>query len=399
MGIVSVAEWMALIGLCALVVLLLFFWREQKRKRQWQLKLGRLLEAPPEEEALEEKITSLKGKIAGLERHAKVLSSLFEALKEGVILAREQGEILFSNPRALELLGVSRKRAGLKLQELLREEEFWQAFARKEAKVLEIELFWPLPRTLELTLLPLGEGFIGLILQDITPFRRLSDLRRDFVSYLSHEIRTPLTAIEGYTEHLLEEIPPPWKEELKVIRRNAKRLSRLVKDLQVLSRLELQGIPREELEELDLREVLHAALEIVYPAAQGKEIEIVSSFPNEEAFLQGSFDDLVRAVVNLLDNAVKFSPPRGKIFLSLRQEDASWHLSIRDQGPGIPALEKERVFERFYRGRRGDRQGSGLGLSIVKHIVLAHGGRIELESEPGEGTTFHLFFPLSGTKA
>ncbi len=327
------------------------------------------------------------------ERQLKVYTALLEPLKEGVVLTNDAGEIIHLNPRAADLLGLSRRQRGLNLKEILREETLWQALAQKEAAVLEIELFWPFPRTLEVTMVPLSEGFVGFILQDVTPFRRLSDIRRDFVSYLAHEIRTPLTAIEGYAENLLDEVPEEQREELAVILRNARRLSRLVKDLQTLSRLELQGIPAEEFEEIDLREVVSAATDLMRPKFEEKNLKL--SLDLQEARIRGHFDHLLRAVVNLLDNAVKFSPEGGTIEISLTPDQGTWVLSIRDQGPGISPSEKERVFERFYRGRRGDKQGTGLGLSIVKHIVLAHGGRVEVESEPGAGATFRLILPAS----
>ena len=381
---------------CLLLLLLLglFLWRVYSRQRTFKRQIINLLGlATPNDQKIFQTLAEREQKLHDCEKRLKIFTAMFEALKEGVILTNHEGEILYFNPRAMEILGVTRYRQGLNLQELLREEALWRAFARKEATVLEVESFWPLPRTLEITLIPLSEGFVGLILQDITPFRRLSDLRRDFVSYLAHEIRTPLTAIEGYAESLLEEVSEPWTEELQVILRNAQRLSRLVKDLQVLSRLEIHGISEGDLEEIDLREVVHAALDVVRPKAEEKDLDLQILLSQEAALIKGSFDDLVRAVVNLLDNAIKFSPPGATIDLQLRQKGNYWELVLRDQGPGIPSLEQERVFERFYRGRRGDKEGSGLGLAIVKHIVLAHGGQIRLESKPGQGTTFFLSLP------
>ncbi len=334
-----------------------------------------------------------KEALQNAEKQLKVYLALLEPLKEGVVLTNDEGEILHLNPRAADLLGLPRRKKALNLKEILREEALWQALAKKEAAVLEIELFWPFPRTLEVTMVPLSEGYVGFVLQDVTPFRRLLNIRRDFVSYLAHEIRTPLTAIEGYAENLLDEVPEEQREELAVILRNARRLSRLVKDLQTLSRLELQGIPPEEFEEIDLQEVVSAAIDLMRPKFEEK--NLLLRLDLQEARIRGHFDHLLRALVNLLDNAVKFSPEGGMVEVGLSRGEGVWGLVVKDQGPGISPSEKERIFERFYRGRRGDKQGTGLGLSIVKHIVLAHGGRVEVESEPGAGATFRLVFPAS----
>ena len=334
-----------------------------------------------------------KEALQNAEKQLKVYLALLEPLKEGVVLTNDEGEILHLNPRAADLLGLPRRKKALNLKEILREEALWQALAKKEAAVLEIELFWPFPRTLEVTMVPLSEGYVGFVLQDVTPFRRLLNIRRDFVSYLAHEIRTPLTAIEGYAENLLDEVPEEQREELAVILRNARRLSRLVKDLQTLSRLELQGIPPEEFEEIDLQEVVSAAIDLMRPKFEEK--NLLLRLDLQEARIRGHFDHLLRALVNLLDNAVKFSPEGGMVEVGLSRGEGVWVLAVKDQGPGISPMEKERIFERFYRGRRGDKQGTGLGLSIVKHIVLAHGGRVEVESEPGAGATFRLVFPAS----
>jgi len=371
----------------------LFLWiRERLRFANFRRQMGRLLELEEEDDfSLLQGLKRLKEDLLARERQFKVYLALLEPLKEGVVLTNNEGQILHLNPCAAELLALSRRQTGLNLKEILRQEALWQALAKREATVLEIELFWPFPRTLEVTMVPLSEGFVGFVLQDVTPFRRLSDIRRDFVSYLAHEIRTPLTAIEGYAEDLLDEVPEEQKKELMVILRNARRLSRLVKDLQMLSRLEFQGIPPEEFEEIDLRETISAAIDLMRPKIEEKTLKLRLELA--EARVRGHFDHLLRAVVNLLDNAIKFSPTGGEIRLSLSPVNGHWRLTIQDEGPGIPAEEKERIFERFYRGRRGDQQGTGLGLAIVKHIALAHGGRVEVESEPGEGARFSLILP------
>lgn len=243
-----------------------------------------------------------------------------------------------------------------------------------------------------MSLLPLEAGLFALIMSDLTPFKRLSEVRRDFVAHLAHEFRTPLTAIEGYVENLLEEAPAELKADLEIVLKNARRLSRLLKDLQVLSRLELQGIPEEDFEVVELKEVVLTALETLFPEASRKDVSLRFVPPKGSTLIRASFDDLLRALINLIENAVKFSPRGGVVEVGLKARKDWWLITVRDEGPGIPESEKDRVFERFYRGK-DHRQGTGLGLAIVKHVVKAHGGKIELETLVGKGTTFYLYLP------
>ena len=296
------------------------------------------------------------------------------------------------NQKARNFLGLSEKTPPPKLQHLLRDGEIEAALEKGRPLTLKREFFWPTHRTLEISLFPLEGGLFALIMSDLTPFKRLSEVRRDFVAHLAHEFRTPLTAIEGYAENLLEEAPAELRADLEIILKNARRLSRLLKDLQVLSRLELQGIPEEDFEVVELKEVILTALETLFPEASRKDVSLRFVPPKGSTLIRASFDDLLRALINLIENAVKFSPRGGVVEVDLKAQKDWWLISVRDEGPGIPESEKDRVFERFYRGK-DHRQGTGLGLAIVKHVVKAHGGRIELDTLVGKGTTFYLYLP------
>ncbi len=317
---------------------------------------------------------------------------LLEKLEEGLVICKKDGTIFYVNPKARIYLDLTKDPLP-NLFEILRDPLLEETIRKGQKKNLEKEFFWPRYRFFSLLILPLENDYAGLILQDLTPFKRLLDMRRDFIAHLAHEFRTPLTAIEGYTENLLEEAPGSLRADLEIILKNTRRLTKLLKDLQVLSRLELQGIPEEDFERLELKEVLFAAVETLFPEATKKDVSLRFTPPPKSTLVQGSFDDLLRAFTNLLENAIKFSPQGGEVRINLGEDRDYWVVKITDQGPGIPDSEKERIFERFYKGKGTGSKGTGLGLAIVKHVARAHGGKVEVESLPGNGSTFRFYLP------
>ncbi len=317
---------------------------------------------------------------------------VLEALEEGLILCQKNGDIIYVNPQARIYLDLAKDPLP-NLFEILRDLQIENAVREGKKETFEKEFFWPSYRFFSISVLPLEKDLAGLIFQDLTPFKRLLDVRRDFIAHLAHEFRTPLTAIEGYAENLLEEVPKNLRADLEIILKNTKRLSKLLKDLQVLSRLELQGIPEEDFEILDLKEVIYAALEVLFPEASKKDLNLRFVPPAKPVLLRGSFDDLLRALTNLLENAIKFSPPGTEVKVDLYEEGAYWVIQVSDQGPGISDSEKERIFERFYKGKGNGPKGTGLGLAIVKHVAKAHGGKVEVKSTLGKGSIFRLSLP------
>ncbi|MCS7316147.1 MAG: ATP-binding protein [Bryobacterales bacterium] len=230
---------------------------------------------------------------------------------------------------------------------------------------------------------------------------RLERVRRDFVVNVSHELRTPVASIQGYAETLLDgalEDPRHNRRFLQVIRQNAERLGRLTQDLLALTQLEWKT-RRFEFASYRLAALLDEAVETIRPIAAKKNVSVErAEIPEHwEVFCDAAAVHQIMA--NLLDNAVKFSPEGGMVEVSARLERDAGHVvvCVRDQGPGIPAADLPRIFERFYRvdkARSRELGGTGLGLAIVKHLVQAHGGRIWVESEPGRGAAFFFTLPL-----
>jgi two-component system phosphate regulon sensor histidine kinase PhoR len=259
-----------------------------------------------------------------------------------------------------------------------------------------------------------GEQGALLVFYDLTEIRRLEAVRRDFVANASHELRTPLAAIRGYAETLLDGAlrdPVRAEEFLGIIHHHAERLALLLDDLLSLSRLEAGSQPLAH-ERVPLGAVVRRSLDLVQPQAGARGVVFEVQIPEDMAVM-GDPGAVEQILVNLLDNAVKYSTGAGEVRLraqhlnrvpraEARSDGGDSHPQIRvlveDTGVGIEPRHLARVFERFYRvdsGRSRDSGGTGLGLSIVKHLTQAMGGKVGVESEVGRGSTF--WFELPGT--
>ena len=241
------------------------------------------------------------------------------------------------------------------------------------------------------------------VIHDMTQQRKLELMRRDFVANASHELRTPLSIIKGYVETLVDShstMEPADREKfLRTIQRHSDRLNAIIADLLTLSRLE-SATPGLDFTILSLQPYLQEMAQETSgrPAAAGHQLAL--QVDETVGSLQVDVEKLTQVLTNLLDNALKYTPPGSKIALSARALEAGGEveLMVRDTGPGIPAADLPHIFERFYRvekGRARDKGGTGLGLSIVKHIVQLHGGRVWAESELGQGTSIILRLPRS----
>jgi len=242
------------------------------------------------------------------------------------------------------------------------------------------------------------EGVVGVvaIFHDITSLKTVEQMRVDFVANVSHEFKTPLTSIQGYADTLIEgalEDSENNKKFLQVIKNNAERLNSLVEDLLTLSRLEsLEKIHKEK---FDIKKLIADALTKLKPLIHTKKLNIETHIGFST--LVADKEKLEQALSNLLDNAIKYTPEGGNIFIVAHQDEKNSKLTVQDSGIGIGAEHLSRIFERFYRVDKGrDRAlgGTGLGLAIVKHVALLHDGYVNVESTLGKGSSFSLFIPL-----
>lgn len=241
-----------------------------------------------------------------------------------------------------------------------------------------------------------GGGAV-LVLHDITDLRRADLVRRDFVANVSHELRTPLTAVRGYVEALMDDpaTPEQRKKFLDVIDRQTGRMERLVRDLLRLARLDAQQEAAER-HPCDVESQFKAVTADLATLIEQKKLLVEVAVNNDACVALFDPTKLHDALRNLIENAVNYSPPGGRITLAARAEGDQVALTVCDEGPGLPDSDLERVFERFYRvdkSRTADPGGTGLGLSIVRHLVELHGGRATARNNPAGGATFTILLP------
>src|SRR5215475_7139343 len=233
--------------------------------------------------------------------------------------------------------------------------------------------------------------------------KELDQLKSDFVSNVSHELRTPLTAIKGAVDLLLREVPGALNESqthhLSRVRSNTQHLAGLINDLLDLSKIE-EGKIELDAGRVSLGDLVQEVMETVKPMAAEKSVLLDVEVPEPSVLVWADRDKVTQVLMNLIGNAIKFTPSDGKIGVSTANDRRGWvRVSIRDGGPGIPASEQEKIFEKFYQVTRDGEpkpKGTGLGLAISKSLVELHGGKIWVESQPGCGSTFSFTLPVSG---
>jgi two-component system, OmpR family, phosphate regulon sensor histidine kinase PhoR len=233
------------------------------------------------------------------------------------------------------------------------------------------------------------------VFHDITEFKNLEQIKKDFIANMSHELRTPLTAIKGFAETLETEEDIKNPRYIEIIKRHADRLMYIVNDLLLLSELEDKGI-RVELEEVSLKKIIENIGRIFEQQMKEKDLKLIIEVPEDIPAIKADPFKLEQMFINLLDNAIKYTE-NGEVTLSLEHSPREVTVEVKDTGIGIPAEHLQRIFERFYvvdKSRSKKLGGTGLGLSIVKHIVLLHHGRIHVESTSGQGTKFIVTLPI-----
>ncbi len=352
----------------------------------------------------------LEQNISALEREKEKFESMVTAMQEGVVGVNHTGELIFMNSAAQKMLDLEQHFLGRPLEEVFSSEELIAPFtetltsgaSKTEVLVLEESHY-------AVRVSPVKDetggasGAVGLI-QDISEAARLEKMRRDFIANVSHELRTPLTVVRGYAEALLDGTAQPTlnKRYLETIRTEAERLNRLIDDLLDISRIQAGRLSLRK-ESFSLRETAAALTNQLAARLSEKNITVEADIPDLLQMVVGDRDRTHQMLLNLMDNALRFSRPGGKITVTAApgtgQNSGKVCVSVIDNGPGIPSEELPHIWERFYRVEKSrDRKlgGTGLGLAIVKEIIEAHGESITVESGPGSGTIFTFTLPRAG---
>ncbi len=353
-------------------------------------------------EALRQLAEQSSTRMDALRAEEALLVALTESLNEGVVAVDARQRVVRINETARRILRL-REPVPFPADYLPRDRIMREALSAvlrgEEALPSEVRVD---DHTLSLTARPLPKGGAILALYDLTPFRRLEAVRRDFVANVSHELRTPLTVISGFVETLAdEELPPDLRRQfLGMTAANVRRMQRIVDDLLDLSRIESGGwLPNPA--ELDLRSLM---AEIVGPLKDQALAKGLSLDVNIAADVRTAYADPTAArqiLSNLTENALRHTNSGSVTLFADALPEGIW-LGVRDSGSGIPEEHLPRIFERFYRadpGRSREAGGTGLGLAIVRHLAEAHGGRVRAESAVGSGTTIAALFPYAPAEA
>lgn len=411
----------ALVLVLAIISILLYvffkkFKNENSILKKSLMRIAEIIEEDPESpplyisEKVKKKIEELLEKNYELELSMRNQLTILNNIIEPIIIVKKNGVITFANIAAREITrpGVE----GRKIYEVFEEYDVNQMFeeATKTKKIIsgEITIFiegekrYYDVKIVPVTLEENNERFI-IILHDVTNERNLEKMRKEFISNVSHELRTPLTSIHGYAEALLEDDlsnKELVKKFLKIIESEAARMTRIINDLLDLEKLE-SGNSQFSFERINLTEVLEHVRHIIEPLAEDYGVEVEFSYPDDLNMI-GDKDRLVQMILNLVDNAVKYTSLKEKgqkkVVVEAYEEDDKIILIVKDTGVGIPDESQKRLFERFYRvdkARSRKMGGTGLGLSIVKTIVEKHKGTIEFTSKEGVGTTFKVILPTN----
>jgi two-component system phosphate regulon sensor histidine kinase PhoR len=360
------------------------------------------------EKKLDDELFAKTGELLLRTEEAETESSLREAIlnsmTEGVIALDRDLRVILVNPRVCSFFG-SEGGKGMTLLEFSGSTELEETAHRvlEERKSIELLLKRHArgseQRFRVFAALLGGGGGIVMVLDDISRLVRLEQVRKDFAANVSHELRTPIQLIKGFAENLLDSSLDD-REQIRrfteIIAKNAQNMENLTNDLLILVSLEDDNTAKPPMEMTYIAPLITEAAGMVEIAAKKKNIVMETLCPESlQARVHGSF--IVQALVNLLDNGIKYSDPGSRLQVRAFTENNSLLIEVKDEGIGIPAEHMERIFERFYRvdrARSREAGGTGLGLAIVRHIALLHGGTVEAESHAGEGSVFRLYLPL-----
>ncbi len=348
-------------------------------------------------------------RIQELQSESGTLRAVLDQMTDGVVMVNPLGEISLINPAAEEIFQTTAEQsAGRSVAEVLRWHqwiELWRR-TRETGQGQSASLELPAQHTfLQGIAIPLKDtlpGFTLLLFQDLSQLRRLETTRQDFISNISHELRTPLASLKALTDTLQDgalEDPPAAKRFLSRIDTEVDALAQMVAELLELSRIESGQVPL-DLDPVSPLFLLNQARDRMKEQAERRSLEVIVDAPETLPRVAADFRRVEQVVVNLLHNALKFSPANENIIMKASSQGNTVVFSISDHGPGIPESDLERIFERFYKAdqaRTGG--GTGLGLSIAKHLIEAHQGKIWAESTLNQGSTFYFSLPAAGQES
>ncbi|MFZ0565739.1 MAG: ATP-binding protein [Chlamydiales bacterium] len=374
-----------------------------------EIRLGKEIKPSDEFWQLAETLNSLSRQIqmqiASLTQEKNEKSAILESLVEGVIAVDQTMNVIYMNKMAEVFLGISEKELVGKNFALAKQPQCKELIVEAEEKnqpaTMVLKPNRRQKRFLDVISVPRGrnEGAI-LVLQDKTGLHKVVEMGRDFIANASHELKTPITIIRGFAETLHDHpelSPEVHKEVTQKIVSNCQRMDTLVKTLLTLAAID-EGIPSSRLQDCDLKELIEQTKQTIIAVHPNANISIESK--GKPPFrLRVDYDLFLQAILNLLDNAVKYSKPPAKVNVLIEKKKDEFVIQVSDKGKGIPAEDLDRIFERFYSVDKSYSRtlgGSGLGLSIVERIVEKHAGKIEVESTLGQGTIFTVTLPIRG---
>lgn len=352
---------------------------------------------------------SMKDKINSIKDENTKMEAILSSVMNGIIAVDSEKHILFINPVAQKMMGIHEQNiTGKHLLQVIRNNKLDNLIRSilEEQNVTDTELVltYPEERICKVYTNPIkytdSNRIIGIIIiiQDVTEIRKLEKLRSEFVANVSHELKTPLTSIKGFVETLKAgaiEDTEAAERFLNIIEDEADRLNRLITDILSLSELENKRL-KANVEEIDVFSAIKEVVSMLQNQADKKGITLLYSLEEDIQRLSGDRDRFKQMLINLIDNAVKYTPDEGDIEIIAYNEGQNVVISIKDNGIGIPKEYIHRLFERFYtvdKARSKKLGGTGLGLAIVKHIVMQLDGKIEVQSEVGKGTEFTVTIP------